>query len=145
MAKRSAIVEMTSYGIYSQWDSKSKHLPKIKEFTTKVPADQDIEFGFIVNIKKAKGQVIEYCIEHPGVLGKKGQVLDPFTGELHIGNNDWNFYLGDTIQLLDPINGFDSNIGKWRMTIEMNGKVIAEKTFEIYSRDEGEFWKRRGF
>lgn len=73
MAKRSAIVEMTSYGIYSQWDSKSKHLPKIKEFTTKVPADQDIEFGFIVNIKKAKGQVIEYCIEHPGVLGKKAK------------------------------------------------------------------------
>ena len=145
MAKRSAIVELTSYGIYSKCDSKAKHLPKIQEFTTKVPADPDIEFGLIVNIKKAKGQVIEYCIEHPGVLGKKGQVLDLFTGDLHIGSNDWDFYLGDTIQLLDPIHGFDSNIGKWRMTIEMSGKLIADKTFDIYSRDEGEFWKRRGF
>ncbi len=31
------------------------------------------------------------------------------------------------------------------MTIEMRGKVIAEKTFNVYARDEAEFWKRRGF
>ncbi len=56
MAKRSSIIEMTSYGIYSTWDSKSKQLPKIQEFTVRVPAEVDIEFGFIINIKKAKGQ-----------------------------------------------------------------------------------------
>jgi hypothetical protein len=145
MAKRSAIVEMTSYGIYSEWDSKAKQLPKIQEFTTKIPADEDIEFGFIINVKKAKGEVVEFCIDHPGVLGKKGQVLEPFTGDLHVGSNDWDFYLGDTIQLLDPVNGFESNIGKWRMTISMKGRVVADKTFDVYSRDEGEFWKRRGF
>lgn len=145
MAKRSLIVEITSYGIYQDWDSKSKHLPKIQEFTTKVPAQEEIEFGFIVNIKKAKGSVIEYCIDHPGVKGKKGQVLEPFTGELHIGSNDWDFYLGDTIQLLDPIDGYDSNIGKWAMSIRLKGEVIASKTFEVFAKDEGEFWRKRGF
>lgn len=145
MAKRSPIVEITSYGIYQDWDSKSKHLPKIQEFTTKVPAQEEIEFGFIVNIKKAKGSVIEYCIDHPGVKGKKGQVLEPFTGELHIGSNDWDFYLGDTIQLLDPIDGYDSNIGKWAMSIRLKGEVIASKTFEVFAKDEGEFWRKRGF
>lgn len=145
MAKRSPVVEMTSYGIYQEWDSKSKHLPQIKEFTTKVPADEEIEFGFIVNIKKAKGEVIEFCIDHPGVKGKKGQTLEPFTGDLHVGSNDWDFYLGDTIQLLDPIDGFESNIGKWRMSITLNGRVIADKTFDVFARDEGEFWKSRGF
>lgn len=145
MAKRSPVVEMTSYGIYKEWDSHSKHLPKIQEFTTKVPADEEVEFGYIINIKKAKGEVIEFCIDHPGVLGKKGQVLEPFTGDLHVGSNDWDFYLGDTIQLLDPINGMESNIGKWRMTITLGGNVIADKTFDVYARDEGEFWKSRGY
>jgi hypothetical protein len=136
---------MTSYGVYKEWDSRSKHLPNIQEFTTKVPADEEIEFGFIVNIKKAKGELIEFCIAHPGVKGKKGQILEPFTGDLHVGSNDWDFYLGDTIQLLDPIDGFESNIGKWRMTIEMHGNVIAEKTFDVFARDEAEFWKKRGY
>ncbi|KHD24603.1 hypothetical protein NM09_10515 [Vibrio caribbeanicus] len=145
MAKRSPIVEITSYGIYQDRDSKSKHLPKIQEFTTKVPAQEEIEFGFIVNIKKAKGSVIEYCIDHPGVKGKKGQVLEPFTGDLHIGSNDWDFYLGDTIQLLDPIDGYDSNIGKWAMSLRLKGEVIASKTFEVFVKDEGEFWRKRGF
>ncbi|EGA67565.1 DUF3859 domain-containing protein [Vibrio brasiliensis] len=145
MAKRTPVVEMASYGIYQGWDSNAKKLPQIAEFTTKVPADEDIEFGFIVNIKKAKGEVIEFCIDHPGVLGKKGQMLEPFTGDMHVGSNDWDFYLGDTIQLLDPINGFESNIGKWRMMISIKGSIVAEKTFDVYARDEGEFWKQRGF
>lgn len=145
MAKRTPIVEMTSYGIFQGWDSKSKNLPKIQQFTTKIPADEDVEFGFVVNIKKAKGEVIAFCIEHPGVLGKKGQILEPFTGDMHVGSNDWDFYLGDTIQLLDPINGYESNLGKWRMTISIGGRIVADKTFELYARDEGEFWKNRGF
>ncbi len=62
MAKRSVVVDMTSYGIYSTWDSKSKDLPKIQEFTTIVDAEIDVEFGYILNIKKAKGEKIRYCI-----------------------------------------------------------------------------------
>ncbi|GLO60872.1 hypothetical protein MACH09_13800 [Vibrio sp. MACH09] len=140
MAKRSSIIEMTSYGIYSTWDSKSKQLPKIQEFTVRVPAEVDIEFGFIINIKKAKGQKIQYCIYHPSITTEDGDVLEPFDGEEHINSNDWDFYLGDTIWL--PV---ENKIGPWRMTVELNGKVVAEKTFELFARDEGEFWKRRGF
>lgn len=140
MAKRSPIIEITSYGIYSIWDSKSKSLPKIQEFTTRVPAELDVEFGFTVNIKKAKGQKIKYCIYHPNITTDKGEVLAPFDGEEHIGSNDWDFYLGDTVW--EPI---DNKIGPWRMTIEFNGQVVADKTFDLYARDEGQFWKHRGF
>ncbi|GAL10034.1 hypothetical protein JCM19233_1011 [Vibrio astriarenae] len=105
MAKRTPIVEMTSYGIYSHWDAHSKDLPKIKDFTTTVPADEGVEFGFIVNIKKAKGTLLNFCIYHPGILNKKGQVLQPFDGEIYVRSNDWDFYLGDTIQLLHLLTG----------------------------------------
>lgn len=71
MAKRSVVVDMTSYGIYSTWDSKSKDLPKIQEFTTTVDAEIDVEFGYILNIKKAKGEKIRYCIYHPDITTDK--------------------------------------------------------------------------
>lgn len=140
MAKRSVVVEMTSYGVYTTWDSKSKNLPKITDFTTQVYADVDVEFGFTVNIKKAKGQKIRYCICHPDITNDDGEVLEPFEGVEHITSNDWDFYLGDTIWL--PI---DNKIGPWRMEIQLQGKIVAEKTFNLVARDEGEFWRRRGF
>ncbi|MGR5251640.1 DUF3859 domain-containing protein [Vibrio astriarenae] len=145
MAKRTSVVEMTSYGIYSHWDAASKDLPKIKDFTTTVTADEGVEFGFIVNIKKAKGELLKFCIYHPGILNKKGQVLDPFDGDIYVRSNDWDFYLGDTIQLLHPVDGLESNLGEWRMVLEMKGKIIAEKTFKVTGRDEGQFWKARGY
>lgn len=145
MAKRSPVIEMTSYGIYSHWDAKSKDLPKIKEFTTVVPADEGIEFGFIVNIKKAKGTLLNFCIYHPGIVNKKGQVLERFDGEIYVRSNDWNFYLGDTIQLLHPSEGLESNLGEWRMVLEIDGRTVAEKTFKVTARDQAQFWKQRGF
>lgn len=140
MAKRSPIVGMVSYGIYTTWDAKSQQLPKIQEFTTQVTADLDVEFGFIINVKKAKGAQIRYCIDHPGIKSKKGERLAPFEGEEYINSNDWDFYLGDTIW--EPI---EDKIGAWRLSIEMDGQIIAEKTFHLLARDEGQFWKQRGF
>ncbi|WP_070967905.1 DUF3859 domain-containing protein [Vibrio sonorensis] len=145
MAKRTPAIEITSFGIYSQWDAKSKQLPKITQFTTDVPADESIEFGFTVNIKRAKGLVLDYCIDHPGILNKKGLVMAPFDGDIHINSNDWDFYLGDTIQLKCPDGGLESNLGPWRMTMTLQSKIIAEKTFHVYPRDEAGFWKRRGY
>lgn len=145
MAKRSAQIQMTSYGIYNTWDSRTKDLPKIQEFTTTIVAQEEVEFGFTVNIKKAKGERMKYCITHPGIINKKGKVLAPFDGEEHVGSNDWTFYLGDTIQLLHPVDGLESNLGEWHMVLEMQGNVIAEKTFKVVARDEGQFWKNRGF
>ena len=127
MAKRSGSVEMISYGIYTTWDSKSRNLPKIQEFTTLVPAELDIEFGFIVKIKKAKGEQVRFCIYHPDIPDEEGEAMPPFEGTEYINDNDWEFYLGDTIWA--PI---DNKTGNWRMTLELHGKVVAEKTFSVF-------------
>ena len=118
---------MKSYGIYTQWESDAKQLPKISEFTTRVPAKIDVEFGFVVNIKGAKNQELDYCIDHPGIRDAEGAVRAPFDGTVYVKTNDWDFYLGDTVW--DPI---DDKLGDWHMTLELDGKVIAEKTFELF-------------
>jgi hypothetical protein len=103
MAKSKPVFKIKSFGIYNQWNAKEKKLPEIQEFTTNIKASLDVEFGFIINIKKAK------CEK-----------------EVYITNNDWDFYLGDTIWL--PI---ENKLGLWRMTIELKGDVIAEKKFSL--------------
>lgn len=128
MPKRKPEIRIRSYGIYSNWDAKTKLLPKIEEFTTRVPATIDIEFGFIINIKWAKNSELDYCIDHPGILDDKGRPRAPFDGSVYVKTNDWDFYLGDTIW--EPIK---DKLGPWRMSVDMDGKTIAEKTFEIYS------------
>lgn len=143
MAKQKPQIEVVSYGVYQHWDAKSKTLPKIQQFTLVVPAQLDIEFGFIVNIKKAKNSKIRYCIYHPDIPDDNGKPMAPFDGEEYIRSNDWDFYLGDT--LWDPI---ENKVGDWRMTIELNGEVIVEKTFSIEEAlpfDGAQFWnKHRG-
>ena len=121
-------IRIRSHGIYTQWDSDSKELPKIQEFTTRVPAQIDIEFGFVVNIKGAKNEQLDYCIYHPDILDAEGNVRAPFDGTVYVKTNDWDFYLGDTIW-----NPIEDKIGDWRMTLEMDGKMIADKTFEVYA------------
>jgi hypothetical protein len=131
MPKKKTVIKMQTYGIYSQWDAKSKQLPKVKEFTTDIPAEIDIEFGFVINVKNARGKKAFYCIDHPNIHSKSGEPCKPFTGEVHITNNDWRFYLGDTIWA--PIN---DKCGSWHMTIELDNVLIADKTFIVSS---GEF------
>jgi len=127
MAKRKLEIKLHSYGIYTRWESASKDLPQITEFTTRVPAVIDIEFGFIVQLKGAKNALLDYCIFHPGIHDSEGNVRAPFDGSVYVKTNDWKFYLGDTIW--DPIS---DKLGDWRMTVEMDGELIAEKTFEIF-------------
>lgn len=126
MAKRKPEIRMRSYGIYTQWDAGSKELPRIAEFTTRVPAKIDIEFGFIVNIQRAKNQQLEYCIYHPDIPDEDGVPRPPFDGMVYIKTNDWNFYLGDRIW--HPI---ENKLGPWRMTLELENEIVAEKTFEV--------------
>ena len=126
MAKRKAEIRLRSYGIYERWDSEDKALPKIKKFTLEVPAVVDIEFGLIVNIKGAKNQLLDFCIDHPGILDSEGLRRAPFDGSEYVKTNDWNFYLGDTIWL--PLV---DKLGPWRMTVELGGKTIAEKVFNV--------------
>ena len=127
MARRKPEIRMRSYGIYDKWNAESKDLPRITEFTTEVPAEIDIEFGFIVNIKGAKNEELFYCIDHPGILDAEGNRRDPFDGSVYVKTNDWQFYLGDTIWA--PI---DDKLGEWHMWIELGGAVVAEKTFDVY-------------
>ncbi len=115
-----------SYGIYTAWDRESKALPEIKEFTQEIPARLDVEFGYILEIKKGKGKQIQFRIEHPPFLDKNGEVAPPFTGEVYIRRNEWSFFLGDTIWA--PV---EDKCGSWRIIAELEGEVMADKTFEI--------------
>ncbi len=127
MAKQKPEVTIRSFGIYTQWDPDSKELPKVQEFTTRVRAEIDVEFGFIASIKGAKNQLVNYCIYHPDIPDAEGNVRPPFVGEVYVRTNDWEFFLGDTIW--EPV---ENKLGPWRMTLEMSGKLVAEKTFDLY-------------
>ena len=127
MANRKPQFRIRSYGIYTKWDADSRELPRIEEFTTRVRAEIDVEFGFIINIKGAKNQPLEYCIYHPDIPDHDGKVRPPFDGTVFVKTNDWDFYLGDTIW--EPIG---NKLGRWRMTLELSGKLIADQTFELY-------------
>ena len=118
---------MRSYGIYTKWDKDSKDLPRLSQMTTRVRADIDVEFGFLVNIKGAKNQELIYCIDHPGILDQEGAPRPAFDGLVYVKQNEWNFYLGDTIW--EPV---EDKLGPWHMTLELGGKIVAEKTFELY-------------
>ena len=127
MAKRKPEIRLKSYGIYTKWDSDAKELPRIQEFTTRVEAIVDVEFGFVVNIKGAKNSELDFCIDHPGILDAEGNRRQPFDGTVFVRTNDWDFYLGDTIW--EPIQ---DKLGKWKMTLELKGEIIAEKSFELW-------------
>jgi hypothetical protein len=124
--KRSLEVHIKTWGIYSQWDRDSKELPKILERTTEVEAVIDIEFGMVVNIIGAKNMPLDFCIDHPGIRDDKGKVRRPFDGTVFVKTNDWDFYLGDTIW-----NPIEDKLGTWRMTLELDGELVAEKSFEV--------------
>ena len=134
MAKQKPIFKILSYGIHSQWDRQSKDLPKIIKFTTQVPARLDIEFGYCLNIKHARGLKLEFTIDHPPFIDlKTGKTAPPFKGELFVRSNDWDFFLGDT--LWSPI---EDKVGKWRLITKLDGKIIVDKKFTVLA-DEGQF------
>lgn len=126
MAKQKPVVEVRSYGIYTKWDSGSKELPRVVEFTRTVPAEIDVEFGIVVNIKRAKNRLIDYCIYHPGILDADGSKRAPFDGQVYAKTNDWDFFLGDTIW-----NPIGDKLGPWRMTIEIDGALFADETLNV--------------
>ncbi len=131
MARNKPEVELRSWGIYTQWESASKDLPKVVEFTKEIPATVDVEFGLIARIKKAKNQLVDYCIYHPGIVGDNGKVRPPFDGQVYAKSNDWDFFLGDTVW--EPI---EDKLGPWRLTIEISGKTYIDETFTLVQAAE---------
>jgi hypothetical protein len=143
MAKSTIHHSIVSYGIYDKWEAAEKNLPKVINFTLDVPAKIDIEFGFIINIKKGKGKKVRYCIYHPNITDENGKIRVPFSGEVYIKNNNWHFYLGDTIW--EPLH---DKLGHWRMTIECDNQIVADKTFIISQPNEdikSSLWTRAGY
>lgn len=131
MAKAKPTFKIMTYGIYDKWDKQDKTLPKLQQYTLEVPAIIDIEFGFILQIEKAKGKKLSFCIEHPGIEDEQGKVRAPFTGDAYIKQNSWKFYLGDTIWA--PLS---DKLGEWRMSISVDGQEVASKTFTVMPEDE---------
>lgn len=127
MAKKKIDLKIKSYGIYTQWDKSSKELPKLKKVTAEIPAELDVEFGYILHIKGAKGTLIEFEIKHPDFIDvKTGSVAPTFVGEHYVNSNDWLFFLGDTIW--EPI---EDKKGIWEIRTFIDGKEVAFKKFIV--------------
>lgn len=126
MAKKKAEVKLESWGIYTPWDKTSKELPRLIKMTREIPCELDIEFGYIVNIKKAKNKKLHYCIYHPNIPGEDGEPMAPFAGEEFIKQNDWHFFIGDTVW--EPV---ENKRGPWRITLAIEDRIVADETFHL--------------
>ncbi|MBK3518410.1 DUF3859 domain-containing protein [Carboxylicivirga marina] len=127
MAKKKISWELYSFGEYSKWERTSKKLPKLLKITDKINIRPDIEFGYVIKIKGAKGKVVEYKIDHPPFKDKNGNVEPPFEGQYFIKSNDYEFFLGDTVW--EP---YDDKVGDWLLTTSLDGELIAEKKITLY-------------
>ena len=84
----------------------------------------------MVRVYNAKNLPLDYSIDHPGIKDTDGQVRPPFTGTVYVKSNDWKFYLGDTIW--EPVA---DKLGPWRMTLQLDGEIVADETFDLYLPD----------
>ncbi len=126
MAKKKITTEIYSYGIYSRWDRGTRDLPKLQKITDQIPLELDIEFGYVLHIKGAKGKRVQFQIDHPSFNDESGKVAPPFTGEYFINSNDYEFFLGDMIWA--PI---EDKKGEWKLTTWLDGKIIAQKILYV--------------
>ncbi|TRX65782.1 DUF3859 domain-containing protein [Carboxylicivirga sp. M1479] len=122
MAKKKITWELYSYGEYSRWERSSKKLPKLIKITDRIKIHEDLEFGYVLKIKGAKGKVVDYIIEHPPFKDPKGNIEPSFKGQYFINSNDYEFFLGDTVW--EP---YDDKVGDWLLLTYLDGQLIAEK------------------
>ena len=131
MAKRKVEIKILNFGIYDKFDHDNEDLPSLVEFAEKIPARLDIEFGMIVDIKKARGEVISWRIDHPDFNDSMGNPALPFEGEFHVNSPEYKFFLGDTVW--EPI---EDKTGPWDLSVMWEGKVLAKKRLWLVSEDE---------
>jgi len=125
-SKKKFEVIIESYGLYTQWRSRSRELPKIIEFTNVIKAYAGNEFGMILRIRKGKGVKLDYYVGRPVLKGSSNIVENDFTGKHIIRSNDYKFFVGDCID--HPV---EDKIGKWIISIYSEGILLAEKTFSV--------------
>jgi len=130
MGKKTPEIRMESYGIYEPFDKAGKELPKIRDFTTRIPVGLGVEFGYILHIRKARGETLRFVMEHPPFCDAEGEVAPPFTGEEFINANDYRFFLGDTFWL--PL---EDKAGLWRLMTYLGDEMVAEKSFTAHLPD----------
>jgi hypothetical protein len=126
MSKRKINISIANYGRYTTWNKKSKKLPKLLHYTDTIEAIDGNEFGIIINVDNAKGQVLEFIIKHPPLLNPKGNLLPQFKGELYVNTIHTQFFVGDGIWL--PL---EDKIGEWKIIILLDNKEIVSKKFMI--------------
>jgi len=120
-------VEIINYGLYERWDRESRALPEFVEMTTDIEAKVDIEFGMIVEIRKAKGRYLDFMIEHPPFKNSYGEIEPPFEGTFRVKQNTYRFFLGDTVW--EPKK---DKIGEWKLSIFLEGNLLVTKTLFLH-------------
>lgn len=124
--RKALVVKMESYGLYAKWSNRCKELPKFLKFTDTIPLRIESEFGFILQVKGAKGLSVDYVVEHPKIVGENGKFMPTFTGEIPIRDNDSRVYVGDT--LWEPLS---DKMGVWRVVAKIDGYVYGDKSFTV--------------
>ncbi len=119
-------IEIINYGLYEKWDRSAKALPEFLELTTEIKAELDVEFGMIVEIRKAKGRYFDFVIDHPPFKDKEGNIEPPFEGNFRVKQNPYRFFLGDTIW--EPI---EDKLGDWILSILVEDQILVSKTLTI--------------
>ena len=119
-------VTLHSYGLYDGWSRDSKDLPKLVKVTTEIKAALEVEFGYVLRIRNARNAMITFRIEHPPFKNDDGEVAPPFVGELFVKNNDFRFFLGDTVWA--PV---EDKRGAWRLITWLDGEKVADETITI--------------
>lgn len=119
-------IDLINYGRYSEWDRDNESLPKFIELTDTVEAALGVEFGMIVEIRKARGRYLQFEIDHPPFKDQDGNIEPPFTGTFRVKHNPFHFFLGDTVW--DPI---EDKRGYWKLSILLDDKMLLSKTINI--------------
>lgn len=126
MAKKKPEVTFHSHGLYDGWDRGSKDLPNLVKITTEIEAALDVEFGYILRIRNARNSKITFRIEHPPFKSADGEIAPPFVGELYVKNNDFRFFLGDTVW--SPV---EDKRGAWRLITWLDGEKVADEVLNL--------------
>ncbi len=119
-------IEIINYGLYCEWDREGHQLPQFEKLTHEVTADIGVEFGMIVEIRKARNRYLDFVIDHPSFTDDSGTPEPSFTGSFRVKHNPYQFFLGDSIWA--PI---DNKKGEWTMSILLDGEVLISKTLVL--------------
>lgn len=119
-------VEIINYGRYNRWDRTSRDLPEFLALTETIEAGIDVEFGMIVEIRKARGRYLDFRIDHPPFADNEGNPEPPFEGSFRVKQNPYRFFLGDTVW--KPV---EDKKGEWTLSIFYNGQVLAQKSLML--------------